>query len=50
MDVNEHKRLFNITLRQNLNLRNSAFIAVLHFSHSRVFNNENNSYAKISVK
>jgi hypothetical protein len=32
MDVNEHKRLFNITLRQNLNLRNSAFIAVLHFT------------------
>jgi hypothetical protein len=28
----------------------SAFIAVLHFSHSRVFNNEINSYPKISVK
>jgi len=29
---------------------NISFIAVLHFSHSRVFNNENNSYPKMSVK
>ena len=45
MDVNEHKRLFNITCRDN-----SAFIAVLHFCHSRVFNHEQNPYPKISVK
>ena len=30
--------------------RNRACVAVLHFSHSRVFNNENNSYPKIGVK
>jgi len=31
MDVNEHERLSNTTLRHKLKLRNSAFIAVLHF-------------------
>jgi hypothetical protein len=31
MDVNEHERLSNITLRHKLKLSNSAFIAVLHF-------------------
>ena len=29
---------------------NNAFIAVLHFSHSSVFNNEYNSYPKMSMK
>jgi hypothetical protein len=32
MDVNEHERLSNITLRHKLKQRNSAFIAVLHFT------------------
>jgi hypothetical protein len=31
-------------------VRNIAFIAVLHFSHSRAFINVNNSYPKMSVK
>ena len=44
MDVIEHERLSNITLRHKIKLKNSTFIAVLHFSHSRVFNNEHNSY------
>ena len=38
-------RLFNNTCRHN-----STFIAALHFSHSRVFNHEQNPYPKISVK
>ena len=33
-----------------LKYRNSTSIAVLHFSHSRFFNNENNSYPKMSMK
>jgi hypothetical protein len=32
MDVNEHVRLFNSTLRHTFKIRNSAFIAVLHFT------------------
>ena len=31
MDVNEHERLSKITLRHKLKLKNSTFIAVLHF-------------------
>ena len=52
MDVNEHKRLFNNTCRlfNNTCRHNSTFIAALHFSHSRVFNHEQNPYPKISVK
>ena len=34
VDVNEHERLSNITLRHKLKQRNSTFIAVVHFSHS----------------
>jgi hypothetical protein len=36
MDVNEHGRLSNFT--GNFKYRSSTFIAVLHFSHNRVFN------------
>jgi len=32
MDVYEHERLPNFTLRHKLNLRNRAFIAVLHLT------------------
>jgi hypothetical protein len=32
MDVNEHEGQSNFTLRQKIKLRNSAFIAVLHFT------------------
>jgi len=32
MDVNEHERLTNITLRHKLKYRNSTFIAALHFT------------------
>ena len=32
MDVNEHERLSNITLRHTLKLRNNAVIVVLHFT------------------
>jgi len=39
MVVNEHERLSNITLRHKFKQRCSTFIAVLHFSHRRVFNN-----------
>jgi len=45
MDVSEPGELSN-----KFKQRNSAFNTVLHFSHSRVFNNENISYPKISVK
>jgi hypothetical protein len=48
MDVNE--RLSHIILRTKLKYRNSAIIAVLHFSHSRVFNNDQNVYPKMSVE
>jgi hypothetical protein len=47
MDVNEHKRLSNITLRHKLKLKSSTFITVLYFSHSKVFNYE--SYLKRSM-
>ena len=32
MDVNEQKRLFNITLKHNLKSRNNTFIVVQHFT------------------
>ena len=38
------------TLRHKLKLRNSTFIAVLHFSHSSTSNNEHKSYSKMNVK
>ena len=37
-------------LRHQLKYGNSAIIVVLHFGHSRVFNNDQNSYPKMSVK
>ena len=42
MDVNEHERISNSTLRHTFKKRNSA--------HRRVYNNEHNSYPKISMK
>ena len=32
MDVNEHKRLFNITLRHKFQVKEQWFIAPLHFT------------------
>ena len=32
MDVNEHERLSNVTLRHKLKKRDSTFIAILHFT------------------
>jgi formyltetrahydrofolate synthetase len=32
MDVNERKKLFNITLKHNLKSRNNSFIVVQHFT------------------
>jgi hypothetical protein len=46
MDVNEHERLSNITLRDKIKNRDKTFIAILHFT----FNNDQNSYPKMSVK
>ena len=43
MDVNEHERLYNITLGHKLKQRNNDCNDVLHFSYSRVFNNEQGS-------
>ena len=41
----------NITLGHKLKLRNSACFALLDFhSQGRVFNNEHNSYPKMSMK
>ena len=50
MDVNEHERLSNCTHKTQTKERNRDCIAVLHFSHCRVFNNEHKSYPKMSVK
>jgi hypothetical protein len=32
MDVNEHKRLFNITLRHKFQVKEQWFIAPLHYT------------------
>ena len=40
----------NFTLRHNLKRRNSVFFAVLQISHSKGFNDEHNSYPKLSGK
>ena len=52
MDVNEHDRLSpDFIIRHKLKSRNSAFITFLHFTLTvRVFNNDHNSYAMMSVK
>ena len=36
--------------KYKLKRRNSAFIAVLQFSHSKIFNDEHNAYPKLSGK
>jgi hypothetical protein len=38
MDVNEHESQSNTTLGHKLKQMNITYIAVLHFSHSTVFN------------
>jgi hypothetical protein len=48
MDVNGHERLLSFTNRHKFKQMNIAFIPVQHFSHIRVFNNEQNSYTKMS--
>jgi len=50
MDANVHERLSHIILRTKLKYGNSACIAVLHFSHSRVFNNDQNWYPQLSAE
>jgi hypothetical protein len=51
MDVNEHERLSNFTLRHKIKVKEQHFYCFYAYhSHSRVFNNENNSYPKICVK
>jgi hypothetical protein len=47
--MDAHQRLSHIIQRTKLKYGNSAIIAVLHFSHSRVFTNKNNSYPKMNV-
>ena len=51
MGVNEHERLSNITIRHKLDNKEQRFYCYYIFhSRSRVFNNENNSYPKMSMK
>ena len=45
MDVNEHKRICNFILYTK-----KKSIGIPHFTHSRVFNNEHNSYTKMNMK
>jgi hypothetical protein len=51
MDVNEHERLFNITLRHKLN-KGSRLLLLFYISLSQyvVFNNEYSSFPKVSEK
>jgi hypothetical protein len=50
-DVNEHERQSNITLKTQIQEKKQCFYCCSTFhSHCRVFNNENNSYHKMSVK
>jgi hypothetical protein len=46
MDVKKHEQLSNITYKRQIKVKERRFIAVLHFSHRSVPNNENNSYAE----
>jgi predicted neuraminidase len=45
--MDAHQRLSHIIQRTKLKYGNSAIIAVLHFSHSRVLNNDQNSYLQL---
>jgi hypothetical protein len=47
MDVDEHERLSHITLKTQIKVQ--EYHLSLH-SHSRVFNNEQNTYSKMSEK
>ena len=47
--VNEHERLYNLTLFFKVKSRNSDFIAVLPFSHSRMLR-VTQIYGNMSVK
>jgi hypothetical protein len=51
MDENEHDKLSNITLKHKLKFKEQHFYycSVFH-GHSNDFNNEHNSYPKMSVK
>ena len=50
MDVNELGRLSNLTLRTRNQAKEKRFYCCSAFhSHNRVFNNEHNSYPKMSV-
>ena len=46
MDVKKHEQLSNITYKRQIKVKERRFIAVLHFSHRMVSNNENNSQAE----
>ena len=52
MDGNEHENLLNFTTpRHKTKTKEQHFYCCSTFhSHSRVFNNEHNSYPKMSVK
>jgi hypothetical protein len=49
IDVNEHQRLHNSSLRHKVKEQHFYCCFTFH-SHSRVFNSEHNSYPKMSVK
>ena len=52
MDINEHERLSTITLKHTFKQRNTQrlYWCCAFHSHSRVFNNYQNSYPKMSQK
>ena len=50
MDENEDERLSNFTLGHKLNKGTALLLLSTFHSHSKLFNNDQNSYAKMSVK
>jgi hypothetical protein len=50
MDENEDERLSNFTLGHKLNNVTALLLLSTFHSHSKVFNNGQNSYPKMSVK
>jgi hypothetical protein len=51
MDVNEHQKLLSNTLKTLIEVNEQDYYCCSTFhSHSRVFNNESNSYVKMSAK
>jgi hypothetical protein len=51
MDVNEHERLSNITLKTQIQVKEQCFYGCSAFnSHSGIYNNEQNSYPSIKIQ